>query len=219
MRTTRTLTISRSMLCAGGGCLLRGCLVPGVVSGPGGVCSRGCLVWGCLVPGVSGPGGCLVGGVWSRGCLLRGGGWGGVCSGGCLLLGGYLVWGVCLVLGGVWSGGGVCLSAYWDTTPPRTRHLPLWSEFLTHAYENITLSQLRLRAVIKQTSLKIKKCKKSNSSYQNCWFTHFNPIRHQHLSKVHYVLNANNIRLFVGVVNPPDSDQHNMILHMETKSP
>ena len=55
-------------------------------------------------------------------------------EGGCLLLGVCLVG--CLLLG-VCRGGA---------------HLPpLWTEFLTHACENITFPQLRLRAVIKIT--------------------------------------------------------------------
>ena len=60
------------------------------------------------------------GGVWSRGvcvCLLQGGG--------------------CLLRGGVCSGG-VHPSMHWGRHPP-----PLWTEFLTHACENITLAQLR----------------------------------------------------------------------------
>ena len=71
-----------------------------------------------LVWGVSALGGCLLpggsahGGVCSRGGMLPG-----VCSRGCLLRGVYLVWG--------------------DTGI----HLPPWTEFLTHASENITLPQ------------------------------------------------------------------------------
>ena len=38
---------------------------------------------------------------------------------------------------GVCPGGGVCV------------HLPLWTEFLTHACENITFPQLRFRTVMK----------------------------------------------------------------------
>ena len=46
MRTARALTVSPSMLCAGG------------VSAPGGV---GCLLWGgvCFGGGMSAPGGCI----------------------------------------------------------------------------------------------------------------------------------------------------------------
>ena len=63
---------------------------------------------------------------------------------------------------GVSAYGGVCLSVYWcwDTHTPRVdtppgsdqggcvsqhalRHTPLWTEFLTHACENITFPQLR----------------------------------------------------------------------------
>ena len=71
--------------------------------------------------------GCLIGGV----CLV-----GGVCPGGCLHWGGVCLGGVCL--GDVWLGG-VCLGGC--TPPPGT-------EFLTHACENITSPQLRLRTVI-----------------------------------------------------------------------
>ena len=64
MRTARALTVSRSMLCSGGGgvcsggcllwgCLLRGVSAPGGVSDPGGAC-----FWGVSAPGVSAPGGC-----------------------------------------------------------------------------------------------------------------------------------------------------------------
>ena len=120
MRTAHTLTVSPSMLCAGGvsapgGCLLQG--VGGVYSGgvysggvysQGGVCSGGCLLLGgvcsrgCLLQegvcsrGVSAPGGCLLqGGVCSRGVSAPGGCLllGGVCSQGCLL-GGCLLPGV-----------------------------------------------------------------------------------------------------------------------------
>ena len=87
MRTARVLTVSPSMLCAGGGGGVPGPpgaehLVPGGVPGPGGTWSGGCL---------------RPGGVWSRGegctCsggvyLVQGGTWSGsVCSGGCLLQG------------------------------------------------------------------------------------------------------------------------------------
>ena len=96
MRTSRSLTVSPSMLLWG-------------VSALGGICSRGYLLrrsapGGCLLParclflGVSAPRGCLLwevsalGGVCSRGvsapgggCLLRGlSAPGGVCSGGCI---------------------------------------------------------------------------------------------------------------------------------------
>ena len=114
MRTGRSLTICCSML-PGGGCLLPGgCLIWG------GVCSRG--VSG---RGVSAPGGYLVGGVSAPG---------GVCSQGCLVLG-----------GGAWSWGcvpgpGGCITACTEVDPHPP---PLWTEFLTHACENITLAQLR----------------------------------------------------------------------------
>ena len=50
MRTARALTVSPSMLCAGG---------PGPrgVPGPGVPALGGCLVWGVPGPGVPGPGG------------------------------------------------------------------------------------------------------------------------------------------------------------------
>ena len=100
----------------------------------------GCLLWGCLFWGVSAHGGICLGGVCSqqvvsavggsapRGCLLWGvsaprGGvclWGVVCS-----------WGVS-ALGDVCSTGGVSQHALRQTPP---------CEFLTHAYENITLPQ------------------------------------------------------------------------------
>ena len=73
MHTARSLTVSPSMLCSGGGCLVRG-----GVPGPGGVWS-----WGVGMPG---PG---------RGVLSQ----------------------------------------------HELRQIPLWTEFLTHASENITLLQ------------------------------------------------------------------------------
>ena len=71
------------------------------------------------------PGGCLPRG---RVCVL-----GGVCPGG-----------VCL------SGGGVCLPARGVSA----RHPP-GTEFLTHACENITFPQLRLRTATRKISLKL----------------------------------------------------------------
>ena len=117
MRTARALTVSPSMLCGEGGCLLR----------EGGVCFRGVGV--CS----GGGGGCLLRGEGEYlvlgGCLLQGEG--GVPGWGCLLWGVYLVpGGVCagglyLVLGGVCSQGvsapgGVCSSGgcTWSGTPP-----------------------------------------------------------------------------------------------------
>ena len=114
MRTARTLTVQ-------GGCLLweggipgpRGGSALGGVPGLGDVCSRGC---------VPGP-------VWEDVPGARGGipgiqraylSWGGVCSGGC-----------------TWSGGVCSRGCAWSGTPPP----PLWTEFLTHASENITLPQ------------------------------------------------------------------------------
>ena len=73
MRTARALTISPSMLCAGGGkgrLLQGGCLVRGGASAPGGdVCSRGVHSGGGLLRGMPGQGGLLLGGggAWSGG--------------------------------------------------------------------------------------------------------------------------------------------------------
>ena len=64
MRTARSLTVSPSMLCARGGCLLLGG-VPAPEGGAG-ACSGGCLVQG--------------GGAWSGGYACS---WGGTCSGLC----------------------------------------------------------------------------------------------------------------------------------------
>ena len=119
MRTGRSLTVCCSLLPVGGGGLLLGGLLPG----------------GSALGGVSAPKGCLLtGGVCSQGGLLLGGicsqGGGGVCSQG----GG----GVCSQ-GVSAPGGGRCIPACTeaDTLPP-----PPWTEFLTHACENITLAQL-----------------------------------------------------------------------------
>ena len=162
MRTARALTVSRG----GGTCLVPGgctCLsrrgvgVPAWSRGGGYTCLvRGgtCLVrggvpaWSGGVPAWSWGVPAWPGGVpaWSRGgtCLALGGT--------CLVLGGYLpgprggvpAWSgevPAWPWGGVpaWSGGGylpgpggVCT---WSGTPP------LWTEFLTHASENITLPQ------------------------------------------------------------------------------
>ena len=92
MRTARVLTVSPSMLCAGGGVCSRGWgvyLLQGSVPGPGGGVPGvgGYLIWGVYLV----PGGCLLQGVSALG---------GVCSQEGLLLGGsalggeYLVWGV-----------------------------------------------------------------------------------------------------------------------------
>ena len=81
---------------------------------------------------------------------------------GCLSSAGLAVGGGCLSGRCLPRGclpGGVCPSACWDSQPPgQTRgvsalvhagiHTPLWTEFLTHACENITFPQLRLRMVI-----------------------------------------------------------------------
>ena len=112
-------------------CIPVGC-VPAARRPYGTVCSRrGSWFWGGTGhggvcgpgEGVSTSGGCMVWGVWSRGvyglvgCLVRG------------------VWGVSAPRGGCIPA---CTEA--DTPPP-------WTEFLTHACENITLAQLRLRPV------------------------------------------------------------------------
>ena len=87
-------------------------------------------------------------------CLVRGGfwSWGG---GGVWSWGGVPAWskgGVCLVLGGVpaWSGGmsgpgGVYLPGR-GGVPGQVP--PPWTEFLTHACENITLAKTSFRPVI-----------------------------------------------------------------------
>ena len=132
MHTARSLTVSTSMLCCGGG---------------RGAWSGGCLVWG--VPGL--------GGAWSGGCLVLGvPGLGG----GCLVWGVYLVWGYLPGIGGlpawslgglvrgvpgrgvcVWSGG-TCLVPEGVVSQHALRQTPsLLTEFLTHASENITLPQ------------------------------------------------------------------------------
>ena len=66
-------------------------------------------------------------------------------------------------------GGDVCRSACWDT-PPLGLGLgldipPHWTEFLTHACENITFPQLRLRTVIIRTLLVMsRRC--------SCWWVY-----------------------------------------------
>ena len=105
------------------------------------VCFPGGCAWSGRVSalgGVPGPGGrWLVQGVCSRGLCS----WGGLLPGGCAWSKGVCAWsgGMCLVQGGVCSWG-VCVypSMHWG------RHAPLlWTEFLTHACEKITLAQLR----------------------------------------------------------------------------
>ena len=82
---------------------------------------------------------------------------GGVPAGVCVPVGGvylqggvYLPGGVYLLggvpVGGVPDGGSVSQHALGADNPP-----PLWTEFLTHASENITFPQLRLRTVEKVT--------------------------------------------------------------------
>ena len=74
----------------------------------------------------------------------------GVSANGVSALGGYLPCrclsgGVVCLVGLSAQGVGVCQDG--------CVHLPLWTEFLTHACENITFPQLRLRTVI---TVKIK---------------------------------------------------------------
>ena len=129
----------------------RVCFLGGVWSGGGCVWSGGCLVWG---GGVSGPGG---GGwcVWSGGggvpglggvCLV-----GGVWSGGlvCLVQGRgvvCLVWGWCVWSRGVcaWSGGSASVPC--GIPPPRPCTPPV--NRMTNKCKNITLATTSLRPVI-----------------------------------------------------------------------
>ena len=131
MRTARVLTVSPSMLCAGGMSAPGGYLVGWGVPGPG-----RCLLWGVyLVWGCTWSGGCLLwgvylvlGGVCAGGCLL----WGVSAPGGCLLPGG------CTWSGGVCSWGVVCvclLPGGCQVLPPVNR--------ITDTCKNITLPQLR----------------------------------------------------------------------------
>ena len=142
MRTARVLTVSLSMLYAGGGVFL----VPGVCLLQGGVCSQGVylVLGGCLLPG----GVCLVPGVSSGGVSAPGGMYlvpgGGACSGGCTWSGGVCSRGCllpegCLLQGGVCSWGGV-------------RYSPLWTEWQTGA-KILPCPKLRLRAVMNAASL------------------------------------------------------------------
>ena len=127
MRTACSLTVSQSMLCSVGMPAPGGCLIPG-----------GCLLQGGLVQGGSAPGGgLLLGGAWSRG------------SGGCLVQGEWGVPGPGGV-GGAWSRGwrclvpgeGRCLIPGGVVSQHALRQTPLWTEFLTHTSENITLPQI-----------------------------------------------------------------------------
>ena len=117
--------------CLGGVCLPEGSCLPRRVSAWG-CLPRGCLPGGggCLPSGLSAQSRCLPAGVYD--CV------------------GCLPGGVCL--------GGVCLrravSAWGGAQPPfgsRGRHSSLWTEFLTHACENITFLQLLLRTVMTWT--------------------------------------------------------------------
>ena len=120
-------------VCPGVGCLPRGWGVcPGVsVLGclPRGVSARGvCPGVGCLPRGRS-----VCPGVSVQGCLPRG-----VAALGCLTRGGVFAQGEGCLPRAVFVRS-VCLGVY---------TCPLWTEFLTHACENITFPQLRLRTVI-----------------------------------------------------------------------
>ena len=74
-----------------------------------------------------------------------------------------------------WGAGGVSQHSFGQTplrqTPPGQTPPTLWTEFLTHACENITLPQLLLRAVIKCTKLEMhsqwKHCPKCHSWRRN----------------------------------------------------
>ena len=154
MRTGHLLTVCCSLLWGRGLLLLL----------PGGMSALGvCLLWGgCLLRVVSAPGGCLLwGGVCSRGVSAPGGrgvccegvsAWGGGGSalggggsalggGGSALGGGGSALGGSALGGLIW--GGVC--SRWGVSQHALRQTPspLWTEFLTHACENITLVQLR----------------------------------------------------------------------------
>ena len=142
VRTVRLLTVSQHALgrevcipaCTGQGGVFRGVFLGGVCPGdvcpkrgvcPGGVVSAwGVSAWGWDVcPGEVSARGCLpeeVSGV--RGCLPIEG----VCPGGCLPRGVSAQGGVC---------PGRCLQGVWQT-------LPMWTDFLTHNCENITLPKL-----------------------------------------------------------------------------
>ena len=129
MRTARALTVSPSMLCAGG-CLLRGvCSQGGGVSALGGSApERGCLLWGVSTPGVCSGRVSALGGICSWGVSAPGGCLGGVCSRGCLLLGGVCSWGMLSAPRGV-PGPRGCT---WSGTPPCGQ---------THTCKHITLPQ------------------------------------------------------------------------------
>ena len=121
MRTARTLTVSRSMFCAGG-CTWSGgvYLVLGGAPGPG-----GCTWWGVyLVRG--GLGGCT----WSRGDSLGPGVHlvpGGHLARGCTWSGGvYLVQGGCTWSRGcTWSGGVPGPGGVLTNSPPVDRRTPV----------------------------------------------------------------------------------------------
>ena len=155
MRTAHLLLASPGMHCWGGGGVPApggvpawGVPVPGVYL-PGG-CSwlRRCTCWGVYLPGVYLLGGVPVWGLYlPRGVYLPGvylpGActcWGVYLSGGCTCLEGVSAWG-CTCWGVYLSGGCTCLGCTCPggCTCPDTPHL--WTEFLTHATENITLPQ------------------------------------------------------------------------------
>ena len=133
MHTARSLTVSPSMHCAEGVCLVWGGLLPEGVPGPGGLLPGGPGPVASAPRGVPGPGGVCSQGVPGLGGLLSGGpGPGGSAPRGVPGRGGLLPWG-CLVWGlPGQEGGGI--PACTEANPP-----PLWTEFLTHASENVTL--------------------------------------------------------------------------------
>ena len=115
-RTARLLPVSQYAL-LGGGVPAGGCTCPGGVPArgvylPGGACPGGCTCPG----GVYLPGGCT-------------------CPDGVYLAGVSLPRG-CTCPGGCTCSEGVYLPGGW-----LPRYSPLWTEFLTHATENITLPQ------------------------------------------------------------------------------
>ena len=92
---------------------------------------------GCLGGGVSDQGVCLRG-FWPEGGVCPRG----VCPGGVSAQGGVCPGGWCL------PREGVCLACLPGGCLPRQTLPPLWTEFLTHACENITFPQLLLRTAI-----------------------------------------------------------------------
>ena len=118
MRTSRSLTICRSLLPGGG--LLQGGLLWGVI------CSQEVSALGGLFPG-------------GGGYLLPVG----VCSAGCLLQGGLVWGGWCVCLGGVSVPGGMCVSAPGGVVSQSCTEADTPRELESHTpVRNITLAQL-----------------------------------------------------------------------------